>query len=109
MSAPVLVPRKIRDREDAVACLAAVAASCKPLRAWCHAEGISARSLNIWRLILDRAGAPRVPRLRLVELLASPTRTPEPLRVRVGDFAIDVPTTFDDETLRRVVAVLRQC
>ena len=108
MPTPACLPRKIRDHEDAAACLAAVESSGLTLRAWCHAEGVNARSLHVWKLALSRSVARGPGKLRLVELVTAPL-TALPLRVHIGDVSIDVPMTFDELALRRLVGVLRQC
>ena len=51
--------RKIRDVADAHACLNAAAASGLPRAVWARANGIDARSLNAWRITLDRTKRPR--------------------------------------------------
>ena len=108
MPVPSRLPRKIRDHADAAACLAAIASSGLALRAWCHAEGVNARSLHAWRLALSRSVALAPAKLRLVELVSAPLAAP-PLRVHMRDLSIEVPATFDELALRRLVGVLRQC
>lgn len=62
--------RKVVDASDAQSCLAAAAASGLSGRDWAHQNGVDARSLHAWRMILGRkragVGAPVV---RLVELV----------------------------------------
>lgn len=62
--------RKIKDDADAEACLRAAEASGLPRSAWAWANGIDARSLNIWRVIrAHKHDRGRVsPPLRMVEL-----------------------------------------
>lgn len=102
--------RKVRGAGDARTALAAAAASGLPRRDWARANGISPRSLNMWRLILARADPPRdsAP-LRLVELtpLASPVWPT--YTVLVGDFRIEVGDDFRGDTLVRLLGVLRAC
>jgi hypothetical protein len=99
--------RKIRSRSDAETCLAAAARSGLPRVAWCHANGIDARSLNAWRVNLSRTTKEEWP-LRLVEVVAARPSS-RPLTVRVGDVSVDVPVGFDEDTLARVLGVLVAC
>ncbi|MCB9508468.1 MAG: hypothetical protein H6697_12500, partial [Myxococcales bacterium] len=104
--------RKIRDADDADACLAALHASGLPLKAWANAHGIDGRSLNMWRLNRQRTtvAPPASTPFRLVELL--PVERPEPVadfRVHIDDLVVCVPAGFDADALGRLVAVLRRC
>ena len=66
--------RKIRDETEAMACLAAVARSSLSRREWARAHGIDGRSLNSWRLNLERRGrSAEMTALRLVEVFAGET------------------------------------
>lgn len=104
--------RKIRDEADARACLAAVRAAGGDRIAWAHAHGVDARSLNAWRVALDRRAAKRraAAAPKLVELV--PSSVPR----SAARYVLDVGTArveFDDacsaETLQRVVRALRAC
>jgi hypothetical protein len=98
--------RKIRDRADAEACLAAAASSGLARVVWARNNGMDARSLNAWRLTLDRESHRGV---RLVELVASARVDPTRYVVRVGDLEIEVDERFDDDVLRRLIAVAASC
>ena len=102
--------RKVRDAEEARACLAAVAESGMERAAWARANGISGRSLNAWRLILDRK-ARRAPPLRLVEWVAVSPVTVEGPRyvVRCGPWSVEVDERFDADVLRRLLDVVATC
>jgi hypothetical protein len=63
-----MLRRKIRDANDARACLDAAAHSGLPRAQWAQKHGIDARSLNAWGLILNRTAA-TPSSLRLVELV----------------------------------------
>lgn len=107
MPAPV---RKIRDANDADACLSALADSGLSLKAWANTHGVDGRSLNMWRLNRQRTTSSLPTPLRLVELL--PMQRPEPtrdLRLHVGQIVVDVPASFDTDALIRLVSVLRRC
>lgn len=102
--------RKIRDAQDADACLDAVEASGQSLKAWANAHGVDGRSLHIWRLNRRRRVAVPPTALRLIELV--PVDRPHQargFRVHVHDLVVDVPATFDADALGRLVAVLRRC
>lgn len=79
---------------------------------WSQEHGVDGRSLNAWRINLDRRGqaASDGPmRLRLVELVAHPTVAPSRYVVRMGEFAVEVDDGFDDATLRRLLGVVASC
>jgi hypothetical protein len=109
--------RKIRDAQDARACLAEAAESELTRAEWARSKGINARSLNAWRLNLargsQRAGEPG--RLRLIELVApSPVARDEgpgtsAFRVRCGPFVVEVDAGFDEHALRRLLATVAGC
>ena len=98
--------RKIRDRADAEACLAGAASSGLARAVWARNNGMDARSLNAWRLTLDREPHRGV---RLVELVASTRVDPTRYVVRVGALGIEVDERFDDDVLRRLIAVAASC
>lgn len=100
--------RKIVDAADARRCLAAVATSGRPRAAWAREHGVDARSLNAWRITLERR-AVRGP--QLVELVATtpalaPTTT---YRVRCGPFEVELTDDFDDGSLGRLLRVVAAC
>ena len=63
--------RKIADETDAHACLEAAMRSGLARAEWARAHGVDARSLNAWRLNLERrsAEAAKPSELRLFELV----------------------------------------
>ncbi|MGE0816997.1 MAG: hypothetical protein AB7O93_26915 [Vicinamibacterales bacterium] len=96
--------RKIVDELDARECLDAVRQSGLSRVAWARSAGVDARSLNSWRMNLERRSRP-VDWLEIV-----PAVVPEaPLRVFVGRLSVEVSPGFDAETLRRLVQVLEAC
>lgn len=100
--------RKIRDRQDALACLEALDASGMTLTPWARAHGVDARSLNCWRLNLGW----RADKHRLVELVpgAPPTALPRARYiVRVEDVEVEVDDHFREDTLARLLDVLAPC
>lgn len=115
--------RKITDELDAQRCLAAARRAGEKIGAWARANGIDGRSLNTWRMNLERRGsrlpvrAPRPPselakrsRAALVELV--PARRPPTAGrylVHVGGVCVEVGDDFDPGTLRRIVEALRPC
>lgn len=103
--------RTIRDAEDARRCLAAAEESGLGRAAWAQANGVNARSLNAWRLNLERAEG-KEPALRLVELVAAAPSAPPPAveyRVRCGPFTVEVDEAFDDHALGRLLRVVAGC
>jgi transposase-like protein len=105
--------RKIADEKDARACLLSVARSGETLRAWAKKHGVDGRSLRAWHRNLSRRGPstllPREP--QLVELVRASSAAPPAQRylVHVGGGSVEVGDDFDDQTLRRLLAVLRAC
>jgi hypothetical protein len=101
--------RRIRDEMDARQCLAAAAASGLTRAAWAREHGAAPRSLNIWRVILDRRAEQRVAQpLRLVEVTGSAPAGAS-YAVCVGAYRVEFDDTFDDRTLDRVPAVISAC
>ena len=106
--------RKIADETDAHACLEAAARSALSRAEWARAHGVDARSLNAWRMNLERRGRPDPPgsTLRLVELVTDETDTRSigsGLRLVLGDVVVEVDRGFDTATLGRVLDVVARC
>lgn len=99
--------RKIRDERDARECLDAVEQSGMERAVWARANGVDARSLNAWRLNIDRP-RPEIDALRIVELVPQSTRAAW-FRVACGPFVVEVPTDFDDNALARLLGVVAAC
>ena len=100
------MPRRIRDRADAVACLAAVDASGLQRADWARRQDVDARSLNAWRLNLAREGRGGV---RLVELVPTPTARPARYLVRLDGLEVELDDQFREDTLARLLGVLSRC
>ena len=107
--------RKIRDAADAHACLNAekVVRGRKRVE-WARDHGIDGRSLNAWRINLRRQGKPAARRTgsaRLVELVAAPAISSEPVRfvVRCRAMAVEVDPHFDEAALLRLLRVVASC
>jgi len=106
-----MLRRKIQDATEARACLAAMERSGLARAEWARSHGLDGRSLNAWRLNLERAQAASHP-VRLVELLAVPPpehQRPTRYTVRVNDLAIEVDEHFDGAVLRRLIGVVSSC
>jgi hypothetical protein len=99
--------RKVRDARDAERCLAAVAATGMTRARWARENGVDPRSLNAWRLNLERSGRMSA---RLIEVVAY-EEVVEPARyvVRCGDLGVEVDERFDADVLRRLIAVIASC
>lgn len=108
-----MVRRKVRDEADARSCLAQVVSSRKPRADWARENGVDARSLNMWRLNLERAGRAHVQvvRPRVVELVAHEPETGPRARyvVRVGELRVEVDEHFDADVLRRLISAVSSC
>lgn len=109
--------RRIFNEQDARRCLAAVKSSRADLATWSRAHGVDGRSLNLWRVNLSRRGAPSLPAVRavrpvrLVELVpALPRNLPRaPYVLRVGGVELEIGDQFDEQSLRRLVGLLKSC
>ena len=102
--------RKIVDARDARAraCVKAARAAGLSLGAWGRMHGVDGRSLHAWSVNLGLMRSS--PKPGLVELVPTPAPSaPARYLVRVGDAAVEVGDDFHDETLARVVRVLRAC
>ena len=86
------------------------------------ARGLDGRSLNCWRRNLGRAGgrapvrgAGRGSAMRLVEVVArskapvEPARPSARYRIVVGGMAVEVCDDFHEDTLARLLDVVRSC
>lgn len=91
--------------------LAVIARSGTSIREWARAHRIDGRSLHAWDLVLSRKVPRRAsPRAAIVELLPVPAaRVPARYVMRLGDVAIEFGDDAQEETLRRVLGVLRSC
>ena len=102
--------RKIRDVDDARACLSAVEASGLTLASWARRMNVDGRSLNAWRINLAREGDIAPPAaVRLVEVVAPPPVPAARYVVRCGELAVEVSDGFDDQTLLRLLRVVAAC
>ncbi len=104
-----MVRQKIRDAEEARAALDAAARSGLPRATWARVHGVDARSLNAWRLNLERREPLDPVPLRLVELVAAPVAPTSRYVVRVGGWEVEVDDAFDARVLRRLLDVVATC
>lgn len=106
------IRRKVRDTADARRLLDDLRLSKLSLADFAERRGVDGRSLNMYRLNLESAGRTR-DAVRLVELVptAAPTASWRPVRyvVRCGEFAVEVDAEFDEDVLRRLIAVVASC
>lgn len=102
--------RKIRDAAEARASLAEAESSGLERAEWARRAGIDARSLNAWRLNLERREA-RAPGVGFVELVPSGCFDGPSARyvVRCGALEVEVSDDFDDATLHRLLRVVAAC
>lgn len=100
--------RKIRDRDDAFACLSAWQASGLTLSAWSQSNGVDGRSLHCWQVNLRR-GRQAKARAAMVELIAVPAAPSARYVVRVDGIEVEVDDSFREDTLERLLQVLVAC
>ena len=114
--------RKIEDQDDALRCLDAAARAGLSRRDWARSAGGDARSLNAWRVNLERRElgvGPRAARaLPLVELVPRrrtfehPARTERPgpqYCLEVDGVRLEFGEDATAATLRLVLEALRPC
>ena len=109
--------RKIHDERDARRCLRAARTAGLSPRDWAHANGVDARSLNLWRVNLRWQPETAEPVSALVELVpvgpkSSDVRSgPDGARyvVELAGARLEFGDDASPATLRRVVEVLRTC
>lgn len=99
--------RKIQDQRDARECLAAAEASGVSRAEWSRQNGVDGRSLNAWKVNLERRGAPATT-IRMLELVPAGRPAAE-YRVRCGSFVVEVGDSFDDRVLARLLTVVSGC
>ncbi len=99
--------RKIRDERDARECLSAADASSVGRGEWSRRNGVDGRSLNAWKVNLERRGAP-AKTIRMLELVPAGRPAAE-YRVRCGPFVGEVDDAFDDGVLARLLTVVAGC
>ena len=98
--------RKIRDQEDALACLEAWHASGAPLGVWSREHDIDGRSLRCWKLNTDWSP----PGGGLVELVPPPRSSTGALyTLRVDGIEVEVGDDFCEDTLERILRVAAAC
>ena len=106
--------RRIFNEQDARRCLAAAKASRGGLAAWAREHRVDGRSLNAWRVNLERRGVPRVRAVgpKLIELVSAasvPTPSPAPYVLHVRGIELEVGDNFDEHSLRRLLVLLKSC
>ena len=103
--------RKVESEQEARRCLTAARAAGASAGDWARTHGVDGRSLNAWRVNLERRGALRPPATpRLVELV--PTAPPAPAAryvLHVGGVELELGEDFHEDTVRRLVQVLLSC
>lgn len=103
-----MVRRKIRDADEARACLAEADASGLTRAAWAREHAVDARSLNAWRLNLERRDR-RFGELHLVELVPTAPMPSARYRIHHREFVVELDERFDDAVVARLLAVVATC
>ena len=104
--------RKIVDARDARACVKAAGTAGLSLGAWARRHGVDGRSLHAWSVNLGLSSVLAKPGLiELVPRSAQQVPGSGSARyvVRIGEMVVEVGDDFEDDTLARVVRVLRAC
>ena len=90
--------RRIKNEEEARRFLRAIAASGVSQGHWVREHGIDGRSLQAWRMILEKRQR-KSSALQLVELVPSTRPTRAQYRVHCGGFVVEVDDNFSDQVL----------
>ena len=111
--------RRVRDREDAEACIRKIEHSGMTLVDWAHEHDIDARSLNMWLVNLERSqfspkpqpdrGIGFVEWVPAVSSVQGGSMANTPYLVRCGGFEVEVPPDFDEATLSRLLSMVAVC
>ena len=105
--------RKIFNEQDARRNLAGAKSRRGGITAWARERGIDGRSLNAWRVNLARRGVTRVRAVtpKLVELVPVTPRAVAraPYLLRVGGVELELGDNFEEQSLRRLVGLLKSC
>ncbi len=105
--------RKMKGRVDAKKCLARWRKSGLSMSDWATENRVDCRSLNGWRLAMERhAEVEEAKRASLVELVLPEAVVSSPEQrtcfvVRAGCFEIEVLTDFDSDGLGRLLSAVR--
>lgn len=102
--------RKVRDERDAHTLLREQASSGLSVPEFCERAGVDGRSLNCWRVNLERSGAVNTvsspPPMRFLEVVSAETPIARPVyRVSIGELVIEVGDDFQEDTLGRLLSV----
>jgi hypothetical protein len=101
--------RKIVDARDARACVKAARTAGLSLGAWARRHGVDGRSLHAWSVNLGLLPS-ALAKPGLIELVPrAALHSPARYVVRVGETAVEISDDFENDTLARVVRVLRAC
>ena len=100
--------RKVRDHQEAKQLLKAWSASPLSLTQIAHKHGVDGRSLLCWKrnLKFEHISATATT-LRLVEIELKATTHPTRYNIHCNDVIIDIDDHFSDDTLRRILNVVR--
>lgn len=102
--------RKIRDADEARILLDRYEVCGASLVDFARMEGIDGRSLNAWRINLERARRRDIDSVpEFIELVSTGAVGTSPFLVRCGPFAVEVPPQFDAATLARLLEVVATC
>ena len=104
--------RKISGEEEARSALKAITRAGTSIKEWARAHGVDGRSLHAWEMTLTRKdrGAVKPQRAAaLVELVPSMPAASARYVMRVGEVSVEFGDDASEETLLRVVGLLRSC
>ena len=99
--------RKVASRTEAEALLADWRAEGGEFKRFCRERGVDGRSMQCWRMNLDRRPESRP--VRLLELTLPRPERPAVYRVVVGRFTVEVGDDFSELTLGRLLDLVAAC
>ena len=100
--------RRIKNENEAQRFIRTIATSGVSQGQWVREHGIDGRSLQAWRMILEKRQR-KASTLQLVELVPSTKLVPAQYRVHCGGFVVEVDDNFNDQVLGRLLAVVAAC
>jgi hypothetical protein len=104
--------RKISGEAEARSALKAIARAGISIKTWAREHGVDGRSLHAWEMALTRRaqGVVRPRRAAaLVELVPTTPLSSARYVMRVGEISFEFGDDASEETLLRVVGLLRSC
>lgn len=79
---------------------------------WCEKENLKKSSLSYWITKLNKEERVKKNPSSFVKVIPEPeieTTVPSCLTLHVNQFSLDIPSSFDAHSLKKLIGVLREC